>query len=126
MTAINICIILFGIKQLIIIMEEDILNYSPTVKFRGTPCTSIWICPCFNPWKINKTQWEPNFKLPSMQTWLCPIHNGTLETFIWSIMWKIFSFSRFNSDNSYMINRSLYAQVTFVEKPQLKIISFQK
>ena len=23
----------------IIIMEEDILNYSPTVMFRGTPCT---------------------------------------------------------------------------------------
>ena len=41
MTAINIFIILFGIKQLVIIMEEDILNYSPTVKFRGTPCTSI-------------------------------------------------------------------------------------
>ena len=32
-------IILFGIKQLIIIMEEDILNYSPTVMFRGTPCS---------------------------------------------------------------------------------------
>ena len=31
-------IILFCIKQLIIIMEEDILNYSPTVMFRGTPC----------------------------------------------------------------------------------------
>ena len=38
MTAINFFIILFGIKQLIIIMEEDILNYSPTVMFRGTPC----------------------------------------------------------------------------------------
>ena len=32
-------IILFGIQQLIIIMEEDILNYSPIVMFRGTPCT---------------------------------------------------------------------------------------
>ena len=31
-------IILFGIKQLIIIMEEDILNHLPTVMFRGTPC----------------------------------------------------------------------------------------
>ena len=31
-------IILFGIKQLKI-MEEDILKYSPTVMFRGTPCT---------------------------------------------------------------------------------------
>ena len=38
MTAINIFIILFGIKQFIIIMEEDILNYLPTVMFRGTPC----------------------------------------------------------------------------------------
>ena len=43
MTAIKfIFIILFGIKQLIIIMEEDILNHSPTVMFRGTPC----ICNC--------------------------------------------------------------------------------
>ena len=32
----NILIILFGIKQLI--MEEDILNYSPTVMLSGTPC----------------------------------------------------------------------------------------
>ena len=38
MTAIDFFIILFGIKQLIIIMEEDILSYSPTVMFRGTPC----------------------------------------------------------------------------------------
>ena len=30
-------IILFGIKQLIIITEEDILNYSPTGIIRGTP-----------------------------------------------------------------------------------------
>ena len=38
MTAIHFFfIILFGIKQLNIIMEEDILNYSPTVMFRGTP-----------------------------------------------------------------------------------------
>ena len=34
----KICIILIGIKQLIIIMEEDILNYLPTVMFRGTRC----------------------------------------------------------------------------------------
>ena len=33
MTAIIFFIILFGIKQLIIIMKEDILNYSPTVLF---------------------------------------------------------------------------------------------
>ena len=32
-------IILFGIKQLKKIMEEDILKYSPTVMFRGTGCT---------------------------------------------------------------------------------------
>ena len=36
MTAIHFFIILFGIKQLITIMEEDILNYSPTVMFSGT------------------------------------------------------------------------------------------
>ena len=41
MTAIHFFIILFGIKQLIIIMEEDILNYSPIVMFRGTPCRII-------------------------------------------------------------------------------------
>ena len=42
MTAIKNFIILFGIKQLIIIIiEEDILNYSPTVMFRGTPCIII-------------------------------------------------------------------------------------
>ena len=28
-----------------------------------------------------------------MQRWQCPIHHGTLETFIWSIMLKILSFS---------------------------------
>ena len=32
---------LFSIKQLIIIMEEDILNYSPIVMFRGTPCMFV-------------------------------------------------------------------------------------
>ena len=31
-------IILFGIKQLKKNMEEDILKYSPTIMFRGTPC----------------------------------------------------------------------------------------
>ena len=42
MTAIIFFIILFGTtKQLIIIMEEDILNYLPTVMFRGTPCTFL-------------------------------------------------------------------------------------
>ena len=25
------------------IMEEDILNYSPTVMFRGTLCSCIWL-----------------------------------------------------------------------------------
>ena len=39
MSAIKFFIILFGIKQLIIIMEEDILTCSPTVMIRGTPCT---------------------------------------------------------------------------------------
>ena len=34
----NIFIIVFGIKQ---IMEEDILNYLPTVMFRETPCTMV-------------------------------------------------------------------------------------
>ena len=39
MTAIIFFIILFCIKQLIIIMEEDILNYSSTVmSCHGTPC----------------------------------------------------------------------------------------
>ena len=38
MTTTTFFIILFGIKQLIIIMKEDILNCSPTVMFRGTPC----------------------------------------------------------------------------------------
>ena len=34
-------IILFGIKQLIIIMEEDIQNHSPIVMFCGTPCMLV-------------------------------------------------------------------------------------
>ena len=40
MTAIKFfIIILFGIKKaIIIIIKEDILKYSPTVMFRGTPC----------------------------------------------------------------------------------------
>ena len=42
MTALPFFIILFGIKQLIIFMEEDILNYSPNVMFRGTPCMLIY------------------------------------------------------------------------------------
>ena len=33
-----------------------------------------------------------NIRKPSMQRWQCPIHIGTLETFIWLIMWKILSF----------------------------------
>ena len=37
MTPYNLLFI-FGIKQ---IMEKDILNYSPTVMFRGTPCKLI-------------------------------------------------------------------------------------
>ena len=32
------------------------------------------------------------FKWPSMQRIQCPIHNGTLETVIWAIIWKISSF----------------------------------
>ena len=41
MTAIKYFIIIFGIKQLIIITEEDIFNYLPTVMFRVTPCVVI-------------------------------------------------------------------------------------
>ena len=40
-------IILFCIKQLIIISEEGILNYSPTVMFRGTPFMYIVYCYLF-------------------------------------------------------------------------------
>jgi len=43
---------LLGIKQLNKLFEEDILNYSPTVMFRGTPCMykSLCLkCPRFTP-----------------------------------------------------------------------------
>ena len=33
-----------------------------------------------------------NFKWKSMQRWQCPIHNGTLEAFTCSKIWKILSF----------------------------------
>ena len=36
-----------------------------------------------------------NFKWPLIQQWQYPIHNGTFQTFLWSIMWKKFSLSRF-------------------------------
>ena len=51
-----------------------------------------------------------------MKRWQCPIHKGTLETFIWSIMWKIWSFV--------ICLCSSNAQVIFVKKT--KINSFSK
>ena len=49
-----------------------------------------------------------------MHRWYCPILNGTLETFLWSIIKDIvfFDFLVINSDN--------YAQITFIDKSQLK------
>ena len=55
--------------------------------------------------------------LSSMHRWPCPIHNHNLETFIWSIMWNALSFYRFK------VSCSINAQITTVEKSQLKIIN---
>ena len=64
---------------------------------------------------LNINSWtdcKRNFKWMSMQIWQCPIHNGSLETCIWSIKWNILS--SFCSKND---------KVTFVENSrQLKII----
>ena len=37
----------------------------------------------------NYPWWVQVFKWHLLQSWQCPIHNCTLQTFIWSIMWKI-------------------------------------
>ena len=56
---------------------------------------------------------------------LCPIHNGNLETFIWSSGRYCPFFKVLNSDYSYKFSCSINALVnfvyTYVEKPQLKI-----
>ena len=63
-------------------------------------------------------------KWPSIQRWQCLIHNGTLETFIWSIMWKIFCFFyfMFNSENLFFCSRN--AQFNY-ENSEFKIFNFQ-
>ena len=45
-----------------------------------------------------------------MQSWKCPIYNGTIVVFI-----------GLNSNNSNMLSCSRNAQITFVEKTQFKI-----
>ena len=56
----------------------------------------------------------------------CPIHNGTLPTFIWSIMWKLFSFFLdfrvFNSESFFMFSCSKNAHVSFEEKPPVSTV----
>ena len=53
-----------------------------------------------------------NFKWPLMQRWQCLIYNGTLETFIWSMIWKIcfLGLKWFNSDISYIYTTSKNCQ----------------
>jgi len=67
-----------------------------------------------------------DLKLPSMQIWQCPIHNDSLETFIWSIILEdivvLLNLKVSNSVNSYMFSCSRNAQVIIAEKSQLKII----
>ena len=59
-----------------------------------------------------------------------PIYNGTLETFIRSKVWKKLSFflglKVLDSKNSYIFPCSLNLRFKFVEKPQLKMLNFQK
>ena len=64
-----------------------------------------------------------NFKWPSMQ---CPIHNDTLETFIWSIMWYWcwHVFRGLQALNSIMFSCSRNARVPLT-KPQLEKINFK-
>ena len=56
----------------------------------------------------------------------CPIHNGTFETFIWSIIFlRLCRFSRtLIVFNFHMFSCRRNVPYTFVKKPQLKIISF--
>ena len=58
--------------------------------------------------------------------WQCPIHNGTLETFIWYIIWEILSF--FKIWKCLFVIIPIYfpaVEMRIVEKPQLKVNSFQ-
>ena len=61
----------------------------------------------------------------------CPIHNGSLETWFWSNMWKISSFSWLEkSFFLWWINHTIAllarnAQVIFAEKPQMQLNSLK-
>ena len=48
------------------------------------------------------------------QRCLCPIHNDTLETFIWSIMWEIMSF--------FLVQKCLNLKLLKIRKKQLTLI----
>jgi len=87
-----------------------------------------------NVWNLNyksckiltRKHWKDckrNFKWPSMRRWLCPIHNGTLETFIRSMRRKIFSKS-IKLIISMRFSSSRNAPVTLLKNSKLKIIGF--
>ena len=63
-----------------------------------------------------------------MQRWQCPIHNGTPETFIWSIRWMILSSLEFWQCLFLTIpicNPAVYKMRKMVEILQLKINGFE-
>jgi len=64
----------------------------------------------------------PNLKRSSVQRWQCPIHNGILETLIWSKNEEdvdiFLGFKVFNSDSFYVFSCSKKAQVKITENAQ--------
>ena len=63
-----------------------------------------------------------------MQRWQCSIENGSLEAsdFYPEYMVVYICLKMFNSDSSLTLSCNRNARASFVEKPQLKIVSFQK
>ena len=63
-----------------------------------------------------------DLKSPSMQIWQWPIHNDSLETFIWSIILEdivvFLDLKVSNSVNFYIFSCSRNAEVIIVEKSQ--------